>query len=133
MPSEGEQPVGPLQIAVFLDELALLAVLCIAGALIGGGTVASTLRAIFFPVAAAVIWGQWLAPRARRRLAYPARLAAKLALVALLIAYHAMLTRMTGEFASDANRRSSRWLRLFNEAPALLLIAIVLLVVLKPA
>jgi putative membrane protein len=58
---------------------------------------------------------------------------AKLALVALLIAYHAMLTRMTGEFARDANRRSSRWLRLFNEAPALLLIAIVLLVVLKPA
>lgn len=58
---------------------------------------------------------------------------AKLALVALLIAYHAMLTRMTGEFARDANRRSSRWLRLFNEAPALLLIAIALLVVLKPA
>ena len=58
---------------------------------------------------------------------------AKLALVALLIAYHAMLTRMTGEFARDANRRSSRWLRLCNEAPALLRIAIVRLVVLKPA
>ena len=49
MPSEGEQRVGPLQVAVFLDELALLVVLAIAGALIGGGAVASTLRAIFFP------------------------------------------------------------------------------------
>jgi hypothetical protein len=94
VPSEGEQPVGPLQIAVFLDELALLAVLCIAGALIGGGTVASTLRAIFFPVAAAVIWGQWLAPRARRRLAYPARLAAKLALVAVA----SLLLALSGPF-----------------------------------
>jgi putative membrane protein len=58
---------------------------------------------------------------------------AKLALVVLLIAYHVMLARMTGQFARDANRRSSRWLRIFNEVPALLLIAIVLLVVLKPA
>jgi putative membrane protein len=58
---------------------------------------------------------------------------AKLALVVLLVLYHAMLARMTGEFSRDANRRSSRWLRVFNEVPALLLIAIVLLVVLKPA
>ena len=58
---------------------------------------------------------------------------AKLALVVLLVIYHVMLARMTGEFARDTNRRSSRWLRIFNEVPALLLIAIVLLVVLKPA
>ena len=83
MPGEREQRVGPLQVVVFLDELALLVVLAIAGARIGGGAVASTLRAIFFPLAAAVIWGRWLAPRAQRRLAYPARLAAKLALVAI--------------------------------------------------
>jgi hypothetical protein len=90
MPSEGEQRVGPLQVAVFLDELALLVVLAIAGARIGGGAVASTLRAIFFPLAAAVIWGLWLAPRAQRRLAYPARLAAKLALVAFASALLAL-------------------------------------------
>ena len=83
MAGESEQRVGPLQVAVFLDELALLVVLAIAGALIGGGAVASTLRAVFFPLAAAVIWGRWLAPRARRRLAHPARLVAKLALVAI--------------------------------------------------
>lgn len=57
---------------------------------------------------------------------------AKLALVALLVAYHAMLARMVRDFARDANRRSSRWLRIFNEIPALLLIAIVVLVVVRP-
>ena len=57
---------------------------------------------------------------------------AKLALVALLVAYHFMLAHMVATFARDANTRSSRWLRVFNEIPALLLIAIVLLVVVKP-
>lgn len=57
---------------------------------------------------------------------------AKLALVALLVVYHVMLARMVGAFARDENRRSSRWLRIFNEVPALLLVAIVLLVVVKP-
>lgn len=57
---------------------------------------------------------------------------AKLTLVVLLIAYHIMLVRLVADFARDANRRSSRWLRIFNEVPALLLIAIVILVVVKP-
>lgn len=57
---------------------------------------------------------------------------AKLALVVLLVVYHFALARMVGTFARDANTRSSRWLRVFNEIPALLLIAIVLLVVVKP-
>lgn len=57
---------------------------------------------------------------------------AKLALVVLLIGYHAMLVKLVREFARDDIRRSSRWLRLFNEIPALLLITIVLLAVIKP-
>jgi protoporphyrinogen IX oxidase len=57
---------------------------------------------------------------------------AKLALVVLLIGYHAMLVRLVHRFARDDNTRSSRWLRVFNEIPALLLIAIVILVVVKP-
>jgi len=57
---------------------------------------------------------------------------AKLALVVLLVVYHVALARMVTTFARDANTHSSRWLRVFNEAPALLLIAIVLLVVIKP-
>jgi putative membrane protein len=58
---------------------------------------------------------------------------AKLALVVCLIAYHAYLVRLKNAFAQDRILHSSRWLRLFNEAPALLLIAIVILVVVKPS
>ena len=57
---------------------------------------------------------------------------AKLALVAGLIAYHAYLVRLKNAFAADRRPHSSRWLRLFNEVPGLLLIAIVVLVVVKP-
>lgn len=57
---------------------------------------------------------------------------AKLALVLVLIGYHLMLVRLVKQFARDEIRHSSRWLRIFNEAPALLLIAIVVLVVVKP-
>ncbi|HET7266818.1 MAG TPA: CopD family protein [Oleiagrimonas sp.] len=56
----------------------------------------------------------------------------KLVLVALLIAYHVMLARMTGKLKHDALDWSSRKLRLFNEIPALLLIGIVIMVVVKP-
>ena len=56
----------------------------------------------------------------------------KLLLVAGLIGYHLMLVRLVRQFACDRPTRSSRWLRLFNEIPALLLIAIVVLVVVKP-
>jgi putative membrane protein len=56
----------------------------------------------------------------------------KLLLVACLIAYHAMLFGLVRRFAADRNTRSGRWLRVFNEIPAVLLIAIVVLVVVKP-
>lgn len=56
----------------------------------------------------------------------------KLLLVVGLIAYHLYLMRMLGQFAADASTRSSRWLRLFNEVPALLLVAIVILAVVRP-
>lgn len=57
---------------------------------------------------------------------------AKLALVLGLIAYHLYLVRMKNLFAQDRFLYSSRWLRIFNEVPAWLLIAIVLLAVVKP-
>lgn len=56
----------------------------------------------------------------------------KLLLVACLIGYHAMLVVLVRRFRDDRNTRSSRWLRVFNEIPAVLLIAIVVLVVVKP-
>ena len=57
---------------------------------------------------------------------------AKLTLVAVLIGYHLWCGKLVISFRNDANQHSARWYRMFNEFPALLLIGIVLLVVLKP-
>ncbi len=56
----------------------------------------------------------------------------KLVLVALLIAYHAWCHRLMVALREGRNTRSERWFRLFNEVPALLLMAIVILAVVKP-
>lgn len=56
----------------------------------------------------------------------------KLALVLLLVIYHAMLVKLTRDFAQDRCHWSSRKLRGFNEIPGLLLLAIVILAVVKP-
>ena len=57
---------------------------------------------------------------------------AKLTLVAVLIGYHVWCYRLLVAFRNDANRHSERWYRLFNEVPTLPLIAIVILVIVKP-
>ncbi|WP_417787915.1 protoporphyrinogen oxidase HemJ [Stutzerimonas xanthomarina] len=57
---------------------------------------------------------------------------AKLALVALLIGYHHMCGAQLKRFARDENTRSHVFYRWFNEFPVLLLLAIVILVVIKP-
>lgn len=69
-----------LDFALFVDELLLLAVLVVAGAGIGGPGALRVGLAVVFPVAAAVVWGLWLAPRASRRLGNPAGIAMKVAL-----------------------------------------------------
>jgi len=56
----------------------------------------------------------------------------KLLLVLLLISYHGACFALLQQFAADRNSRSERWYRVFNEVPALLLIGIVILVVVKP-
>lgn len=56
----------------------------------------------------------------------------KLVLVATLIGYHVACYRLMVALRTGTNTRSQRWYRLFNEAPALLLIAIVILAVVKP-
>ena len=58
---------------------------------------------------------------------------AKLTLVVLLIAYHLWCYRLLVALRTGGNTHSQRWYRWFNEAPALLLIAIVVLAVVKPA
>ena len=57
---------------------------------------------------------------------------AKLALVLLAIGYHHGCGVLLKRFETGGNRRTDRWYRFFNEAPVLLLLAIVVLVVVKP-
>lgn len=56
----------------------------------------------------------------------------KLALVLLLIVYHILCGVIVKNFKDNKNQRSHVWYRWFNEAPVLALIAIVILVVVKP-
>jgi protoporphyrinogen IX oxidase len=57
---------------------------------------------------------------------------AKLAFVALLIAYHVWCFVLMRDLRERRNVRSQKWYRLFNEVPSVLLIVIVVLVVVKP-
>lgn len=56
----------------------------------------------------------------------------KLLGVVLLLGYHHYCARLVRMLARDENPHSERFYRIFNEAPALLLILIVILVVVKP-
>jgi putative membrane protein len=56
----------------------------------------------------------------------------KLALVLLLIGYHGACFALLQQFAADRNARPERWYRIFNEIPALLLVGIVILVIVRP-
>jgi len=53
-------------------------------------------------------------------------------LVAVLVAYHFWLGHLRKQFAADRNSHTHVFYRWVNEAPTVLLIAIVVLVVLKP-
>ena len=66
----------------FLTELALLGGLALAGTQLGGGVALAIVDAVLLPVAAAAIWGLFIAPRARRRLLEPARFLVEFALFA---------------------------------------------------
>lgn len=57
---------------------------------------------------------------------------AKLALVALLLIYHAYCGVLVKRFADDSNVRKHVFYRWFNELPVLALFGIVILVVVKP-
>ena len=57
---------------------------------------------------------------------------AKVALTALLVAYHVWCGRLLADFAAERNTKSHVWYRWFNELPTLVLFAAVFLVVFKP-
>ncbi len=57
---------------------------------------------------------------------------AKLALVVLAIGYNHACGSLLKKFEKGVNTRSHTWFRYFNEVPVVLLLAIVILVVVKP-
>ena len=57
---------------------------------------------------------------------------AKIGLVVLLTGVHVFFSRAAKAFECDENRRPARYWRFMNEAPTVLMIAIVILVVVKP-
>ena len=89
-PAPGLAGAGPGRSALltvrFLTELALIAVLIWAGVGASLPLAGRIVIAVAAPVLAMVIWGLWMAPRARRRLADPVRLAAELVLFAVAAA-----------------------------------------------
>jgi putative membrane protein len=89
------------------------------------------LRAIAGPAMAATwifgIWTAWLLGAWQE-----AWLWAKLACVVALTAFHHALARWVRAFAEDRNFRPARFYRAVNEIPTILMIAIVMLVIVKP-
>jgi protoporphyrinogen IX oxidase len=57
---------------------------------------------------------------------------AKVALVVVLSGFHGFLGRCHREFVAGTSRRSGKFFRVINEVPTVILIAIVVLVVIKP-
>lgn len=83
----------------------------------------AAILAISFGVSLLVLEPGWLAA---------GWLQVKLGFVFVLVVYHIYCGRLLSLFRDGKNRRSARWFRWFNELPALMLIAIVLLAVVKP-
>ena len=57
---------------------------------------------------------------------------AKIALVVVLTVVHVLFSSAVRRFAADGPRKSPRYWRMMNEVPTLLMIAIVILVIVKP-
>jgi protoporphyrinogen IX oxidase len=57
---------------------------------------------------------------------------AKFALLIAMQVVHAAFARWRRQFAADENRHSARFYRIMNEVPAVLIVGIVLLAVLRP-
>ncbi len=79
-----------------------------------------------------VALGLWLAWREWDMISDGYWFHAKMALVALLVAYHLACGRFVRVFAEGRNTRPHRFYRMFNEIPTLILVAVVILVVVKP-
>ena len=56
----------------------------------------------------------------------------KIALVSILTFYHFLLGKYLSDFAIDSNEKSSKFYRVINEIPTIILIFVVFVVVFKP-
>ena len=56
----------------------------------------------------------------------------KTALVVILTFYHFLLGKYLGEFAMDNNIQSSKYFRIINEVPTIILIVVIFVVIFKP-
>ena len=63
---------------------------------------------------------------------YEGWLHAKLAFILILLAYHVSISRWRKDFETDKNKRSASFYRWMNEVPAVLMVGIVVLVVVRP-
>jgi protoporphyrinogen IX oxidase len=89
------------------------------------------LRAIMNPaMTVAWVFGLWLAWKGFGF--HGGWLHAKIALVVAMSGMHGYLSGAVRRFAEDRNEKSARHWRMMNEVPTLLMIAIVILVIVKP-
>jgi putative membrane protein len=80
----------------------------------------------------ATAFGLWMLFLAWDAFAASGWLWVKLVAVVALLGYHHYCARLLRGFATGENRHSERFYRVFNEVPALLLVVIVIMVVVKP-
>lgn len=91
------------------------------------------LRAITTPaMIASWVFGLWLIHLYGSAIFSMGWIWLKLALVVVLSGYHGLLARHLKAFAADRNHKSSRYFRMINEVPTVLLIGIVIAVIVKP-
>lgn len=72
--------IGVLGVLAFVCELAMIALLAVAGWRLGSSTLASIALAVGFCVVAIGIWARWMAPASAHRLRRGPRVAAQTAL-----------------------------------------------------
>jgi putative membrane protein len=91
------------------------------------------LKAIMRPAAlVTVLTGLWLIKAGNWFGPVPVWLWLKLLLIAGMLGFHGMLEVHAGRFRDGRETRPGRYFRIINEVPTVLLIAIVILVIVKP-
>ena len=79
-----------------------------------------------------LVFGIWLAAMEWEALRGATWFHIKVVLVLLLLLFHGLCGRYVRAFAGGDGRRGERFFRMFNEFPTLILVAVVILVVVKP-